>query len=214
MNNYGQLAQLQLPDDVQRLYQGDIWSSYLYSAGDALAGTTSKIFTTPQGQQGQGWGVMSKAETNSPEGGRIPTGLAFTVRYLAVEPYYTDTWEVVRADMRNIQSHLVIVWGFLNSFFDVAPVSLIGQAGGAFGSTADTGGAEGGAGGSRLLINNGAGQCFHYDLLPIVLPAGQSFQLVYDWGSLAATVDGGSNSSSLAIRSHLVGTITTAVAVG
>jgi hypothetical protein len=93
-------------------------------------------------------------------------------------------------------------------------MSLIGQGGGIFGATADTGAVEGGSGGSRFAFNNGAGSTWVNHELPVLLPANTSFALQIQFGTNAIAVDGGTNSSNLIIRSHLVGVATSAVPEG
>jgi len=212
---YGQMAGFRLPTNVKRYYEADLWSSYYFLNGAVLAGLTRDLFSTKQGGTGQGWpNPMSIAETNMAEAGRIASGLAYTVRQVAVEPLYDDSWAVVGADLRNLLNNCVPIWKFLNTTVEIATVSLIGQGGGIFGSTADTGAVEGGSGGSRIALNNGAGSTWVYHELPVLLPANTSFSLQLSFGDSAIAVDGGINSSNLVIRTHLVGVATSAVPEG
>jgi hypothetical protein len=215
LSMFGQQAKMVLPKDLKRFYEGDFWSSFFFADTTALADVQAGYFVTPEGQQGQGFGAsLSKAETNMQESGRIPTGLALTVRSLAVEPFYQDNTPLCHADLKNLQSHSVIQWKMLNTEIDVAPVSLIGQGGGIFGSTADTGAAEGGSGGSRILLNNGSGQVWTYETLHILLPSSTTFRVVQKFGTNALAVDGGIGNADLIVRIHLLGMVTTAVPVG
>lgn len=212
---YGQLARLRLPTEIQRYYEGALWSGYYYADATALANRSDEVFVTPEGSQGQGWpAALSIAETNMKESGKMPAGLAFTTRQIALEPEYVDTWEVARADMQNFQANMVGVWFWLNTEVEVSTAMLIGQGGGKFGSTADTGAAEGGAGGSRFYIANGAGQTFVYYELPVLLNANTTFRFKFKWGRNAVAVDGGRNNSALAIKCHLIGVVTSAVPTG
>lgn len=212
---FGQQAGMRLPTEVKRYYESDLFSTFQWADGAALASGTFELFTTAQGAQGQGFGAsLTISETNLSESGRIPNGLALTVRGIAAELSYANNWPIVRADIQNIQTYCVLRWSFLNTFIDIAPVSLIGQGGGIFGSTADTGGAVGGVGGSIIALNNGAGQLWQYSELPVLLNAGQSFKMIAAFGSGAAVVDGGTGNSSLRMRIHLLGTFTSAVPQG
>lgn len=212
---FGQMAGMKLPTAIKRYYEGDLWSAYFFADATALANQGVRLFTTPRNQQGQGFATpLSISETDMDEGGRIANGLAFTVRQIAIELSYDDNWPVVRADLQNVQYYCVPTWKFLNAEIHVAPVQLIGQGGGIFGSTADTGAAEGGAGGSRIALNNGLAQTWVYYELPVLLQAGVTFALALNFGSAAAAVDGGRNDSDLIIRGHLVGVATSAVPTG
>jgi len=148
------------------------------------------------------------------EGGRIASGLAYTVRQVAIEPIYDDVWPVVHADIKNLQYSCVPTWRFLNTEVEISPVALIGQGGGIFGTSADTGAADGGLGGSRIALNNGAGQTWIYYELPVLLPANTTFSLRLRFGANAVVIDGGRNTSNLIVRGHLIGVITSAVPQG
>lgn len=211
---FGQQAGLRLPTEITRYYEGAMWSSYYFADAAVLAGTEQDLFSDKTGSSGGNFpNPLSIAETNMKESGRIANGLAFTVRQIALEPRYVDNYPMVRAEIANIQKNCIIQWFFLNSFIDVAPGNLIGQGGGIFGSTSDTGAADG-LGGSRVVLNNGAGQTWIYHELPVLLPAGQSFTVKYKWGTGATVVDGGANNSALALRTSLIGIATSAIAEG
>ncbi len=212
---YGQMAGFRLPTNVKRYYEADLWSSYYFLNAAALAGLTRDLFSVKQGGSGQGFpNPLSIAETNMAEAGRIASGLAYTVRQVAIEPLYDDSYPVVGADLRNLLNNAVPIWKFLNTTVEIATVSLIGQGGGIFGSTADTGAVEGGSGGSRIALNNGAGSTWVYHELPVLLPANTTFSLQIAFGDSAIAVDGGSNNSNFIIRAHLVGVATSAVPEG
>ncbi len=212
---FGQHARMRLPTEVKRYYEGDLWSTFFIADAAATANSENELYTTPKGATGQGFpAALSIAETNVREGGRIASGLAYTVRQVAIEPYYDDNFSIVRADIQNLHANCVPVWSFLNTEVEIAPVSIVGQGGGIFGSTADTGAADGGSGGSRIILNNGAGQTWIYHELPVLLPANTTFSLKLKFGSSGQVVDGGSNNSNLLIRSHLIGVATSAVPQG
>ena len=71
---------LQQPQNLFRFGEQTIWSTQYHAGATALAQTTSRLFTTPIGQVGQGFGLqMTIAETNLKEGGRVPSGVAYDV---------------------------------------------------------------------------------------------------------------------------------------
>lgn len=209
---WGQQAGFRLPTNVRRFYEADLWSAYYWADGATLSGIHRDLFSVKQGGSGQGWpSPLSIAETNMAEAGRIASGLAYTVRQVALEPYYVDSYPLVGAELRNILNNCVPIWKFLNTTVEIATASLIGQGGGIFGSTADTGAVEGGSGGSRIALNNGGGSTWVYHELPVLLPANTTFSLQLHFGDNAIVVDGGSNNSALSIRVHLIGVATSAV---
>jgi len=205
-----------LPKALKRYYEGVIWSTFRYTAGQAVAGTSNNhLFSVPISQTGQGFATaLSISETNQLEASRIPTGQAFTVYAVAAEPRYDDTACVSRADLASLQTFSVLRWLFLNTTIDIGPLNLIGQAGGISGSTADTGAAEGGAGGSRIVLNSGFGQCWTYDTLAVLLPSSTTFTMAHVWGATAPVIDGGSTTANLFMRCSLLGTTMTDVPAG
>jgi hypothetical protein len=213
-------APMTLPKSVVRIGEQAIWSSQRYGAGDALASTENRVFTTPRGQVGQGFALaLTLAETSLKEGGRIPGGFAFSVDAMALHPYYIggaegQSFAVTGADLRNLQANCVLSWDFLQTRIDIAPAVLIGAGGGVFGSTADTGAAEGNGGGSRIALNHGAANVWLYRRSPVMLPADATFAVVLQWGVNASAVDGGDGNSALVLRTHLMGQFETAIAVG
>ena len=209
-----------LPKNVVRIGEQALWSSQRYADAAALANTEDRVFTTPRGQVGQGFAnALSIAETSLKEGGRVPGGFAFNVDAISIHAYYmggtaAGAFPVVGADLRNMQNNCVLAWDFLQTRIEVAPTVLIGAGGGIYGDTADTGAADGGAGGSRIALNNGAGQLWVYRRSPVMLPSDATFALIYQWGSNASVVDGGSNNSGFILRTHLLGQFESAIAVG
>lgn len=205
---------------VVRIGEMALWSTWLYADATALAGRQDDVFRVAQGNSGQGFATaLSYAETSMKVGGMISSGLAFNIYQIALQPYYiggsstANTFPIVAGDLRNIESHLVMQWSFNQTTIDIAPATLIGAGGGIYGSTADTGAADGG-GGSRIALNHGLGQVWVYQQGFVQLPELVSFAIRYVWGANAVVVDGGSNASSLAVRTMLLGTYTNAVQVG
>lgn len=213
----GGVAPMALPKEIVRIGEQALWSTYKWLDATALANQDYIVFSTPLGQPGQGFtGSLTRAETNLRESSRIPSGYAYNVNGIAIQPYaLTGTsantlYPVVGADMRNIFANLVLQWYFLETYIDVAPVSLIGQGGGIFGIGADTG-AQDGTGGTRIALNNGNGQLWVYTTFPVILPANATYNMVFKWGSSAIPVDGGSDGYALCLRAMLLGTYQSAV---
>ena len=208
----GMSVPMQLPKDVLRLGEQSLWSAYRYASGAALANTQQRVFGVALGNSGQGFAApLTIAETNMKESGRIPTGYAYDCQGVACQPYTltgetaNTIYPLVGADARNIMGNAVLQWAFQQSVIDIAPVSLIGQGGGLFGATADTGAAEGGSGGTRTMVNNGNGQLWVYQAIPVGLPSSTTFTIQIAWGANAITVDGGEDNYALVIRVHLLG---------
>lgn len=218
--NNGQGAPMNLPKEIIRIGEQALWSTQRYPTATALANTSARVFTTPRGQVGQGFGAaLTLAETNLKEGGRVPGGFAFDVDAIALQPYtLTGTtpntiFPLVGEDARNMMSNLVVQWDFIQTIIDVAPAALIGQGGGIFGATADTGAAEGAGGGTRTLLNNGNGQLWLYRDTPVSLPSNSTFAILLTWGGFAIPVAGGADSYAFCLRAHLVGRFKTAIEV-
>jgi hypothetical protein len=216
----GMNVPMEVPKAVVRVGEQALWSTQRYPDATALANQQSRVFTTPRGQVGQGFGTaLSLAETNLKEGGRVPGSLAFDVIGLAVQPYAltgntaSTLYPVVGADMRNIVSNCVAQWDFTQVVIDIAPLALIGQGGGIFGMTADTGAADGGSGGSRIALNSGNGSLWVYREFPVALPSNATFAILLTWGANAIPVDGGSDAYALCLRAHLIGKFKAAIEI-
>jgi len=212
---YGQQAGFNLPTNVKRYYEADLWSSYFFRDPPVTSGIERNLFTVANGGTCLGFPqTLSLSETNMAESGRIASGLAYTVRQVAIEPLYDNCYPVVGADLRNLLNNFTPVWKFLNTEVEIATVSLIGQGGGIFGTSADTGAVEGGSGGSRIALNNGAGSTWVYHELPVLLPANTTFKLVLKVGQYGIPIDGGIGNSNLIVRAHCIGVATSAVPEG
>lgn len=218
-------AALELPKQLQRASETALWSAQnLGATGAVLANASNfKVFSTAAGNIGQGFTTaLSIAETNLKENGRIPSGAAYGVYGIAGQIYTvnastaTPTAPPPAADLWNLTSNCILQWDFLSTTIDICPLSLAGAGGGVFGSTADTGGAYGGnPSGSSVSLNNGAGQVWIYQFLPVLLPASTTFGIKLLFGSNAANVDLNSIASqSLIARIVLLGTYRTALPVG
>jgi len=204
-----------LPKNVMRIGEQCLWSGYQWHSGDALAnGANFDVFTTGLNSLGQGYAArLTIAETNLRESARIPDGYSFVTLGIALHPYYTggeqspSAFGVTAADLRNLQNNGVFAWKFLQTVIEISPMILIGSGGGIFGSTADTGAADGAYGGAREVLNNGPGSLWVYQQFPMTLYSGVTFSSSYLFGSLAAPVDGDAdgNASDLNLRTMLVG---------
>jgi hypothetical protein len=207
-------APMQLPKAVRRVGEQAYWSSQFHANGAVLSLAQFRLFQTALGGTGQGFGApLTIAETNIREGSRIPASFAYTVDAVALQVYYQDSRPVVYEDVANVTNQGVLSWFFTQTQFEIAPIVLIGAGGGVFGSTADTGGADG-ANGSREALNNGAGQLWVYRQMPVLLPSSSTFTILLDFGVDAIPVDGGPTSQPMITRSCLLGRFQTAIAIG
>lgn len=194
----GQLPGMPLdaPKQLFRYGEQSIWSSQFHAGAAAIVNGTFRLFTTPQGQQGQGYGAaLSIAETNLKEGGRVPNGVAYDVFGIALQnaafgaaadgatagqPIDT-TVEI--GDLMNVLVNGVATWDFTQTTVDIAPLMLIGAGGGIYGAVS-TGGAMTTSG----TMNNGAGNIWLYRKYPIALPGNTTFALLLRYGSRAPAV--------------------------
>jgi hypothetical protein len=203
----------ELPKNVFRFGEQTLWSSQFFAGGSALANGTFRMFTTPLGQQGQGFAAaMSISETNIKEGGRIPSGIAFDTFGIAVQQIATanqfdvgtnagvavDTAAEV-TDLVNLQNNGVIVWDFTQTQVEVCPVMLAGSGGGAFGTLAASDIANANA--TLGNVSNGNGSIWLYRKHPVALPGNSTFSIVLRFGSRAAVVGG----NGLIVRVVLLG---------
>jgi hypothetical protein len=216
----GMSVPMHVPKDVVRIGEQALWSTQRYAAATALANTQARVFSVARGSQGQGFATpLTIGETNLKEPSRVPASLAFDVYGIAVQPYtLTGTtagtiFPLVGADARNIMANCVLQWDFTQTIIDIAPIALIGQGGGIFGATADTGAAEGGSGGTRTLLNNGNGQLWVYREHPVALPSNATFATLLSWGGSAIAVDGGADDYALCLRVSLLGKFKVAIEI-
>jgi len=214
-----QAVPLELPKDVLRVGEQAIWSTQRVAAGAALANQTFRLFTTPLGQQGQGFAAaMSIAETNIKEGGRIPSGLAFDVLGIATIITAADNTDQALNhnvdslnSLQNVYRHGVISWDFLQTVIDVAPVSLIGAGGMiATGITQTNAGVAAAA--DNTAISNGNGGLWVYRKFPVALPANSTFNILLRFGSNCPAVPAGIGGTDIKVA--LIGAFKTAIEVG
>lgn len=190
----------ELPKNVFRFGEQTLWSSQFLAGTSAVANGTFRLFTTPLGQQGQGFAAgMSISETNIKEGGRIPSGIAFDCFGIAVQQIATSQAQDVGTsaglpvdtaaeigDLVNLQNNGVIVWDFTQTQVEVCPIMLAGSGGGAFGSLANTDIAANATVSGN--VNNGNGSIWLYRKHPVALPGNSTFSIVLRFGSRAAVV--------------------------
>tara|TARA_B100001778_G_scaffold311380_1_gene294255 strand:+ start:661 stop:1374 length:714 start_codon:yes stop_codon:yes gene_type:complete len=189
---------LQQPQNLFRFGEQTIWSSLNFQGTDAIASTTSRLFSVPIGSTGQGFTkALSIAETNLKEGGRVPSGVAYDVFGISTEVALgnntTDDLNTASgvpidtaaeiADLTNILHNGVLSWDFTQTVVDICPVILAGTGGGAFGAVAQNAAAA-----NSGNMNNGNGSIWMYRKHPVALPGNTTFSVVLRFGSRAKAI--------------------------
>jgi len=200
-----------LPKNVYRFGEQTLWSTLFIAEGAAVANGVNRVFTTPLGQQGQGFGAgLSIAETNLKEGGRIPSGIAFDAFGISVSVAHsalaTDTGAIATpidstvtiGDLNNVITNSVLTWDFTQTQVDVCPTNLAGAGGGVFGALAQTGAVVASIG----SMQNGNGSVWLYRKHPVALPGNSTFSMLIRFGSRAPAIGA---SGSVAVRVVLLG---------
>lgn len=204
-----------LPKNVYRFGEQTLWSTLFIAEAAAVANGVNRVFTTPLGQQGQGFGAaLSIAETNLKEGGRIPSGIAFDAFGISVSVAHSaaandvvggvlqpmaspiDTTNNI-GDLNNVITNSVLTWDFTQTQVDVCPTNLAGAGGGVFGALAQTGAAAVSIG----SMQNGNGSVWLYRKHPVALPGNSTFSMLIRFGSRAPAIGTG----SVAVRVVLLG---------
>tara|TARA_R110002126_G_scaffold4536_16_gene23912 strand:- start:4178 stop:4819 length:642 start_codon:yes stop_codon:yes gene_type:complete len=207
---------------IVRIGEQAFWSAQRYPDTTAVASTTDRLFTTPRGQVGQGFAAsLTLPETNLKEGGRIPSQYSYDVEAIAVQPYYFDNNQLATVgggtDLINTLNHCVLLWDFVQTQIEIAPVSLIGGGGGIFGGIAGAGG-DATAGVATTFsgdVGNGNGQLWVYRRHPVLLPSNSTFALLLSWGGSAQPIGAGLGlAHDLILRVVLLGRFQTAIATG
>jgi hypothetical protein len=202
---------MHLPKQVVRIGQQSIWSTQAYAGGAVVASTQDRIFAVARGMGGQGFNVLSLAETNQKESGRIPGGYAYDCFGVSLHPYVvTDNAQAPPAgitvgDAQNVVNNLILKWDFLQSQIEIAPAQLIGAGGGAF--------AGGGAAGAPVLTNSN-GQVWLYNQAPVMLPSNATFGMILEWGQFSTPNQAVPQAESFCIRVNLMGRFQSAIAIG
>jgi hypothetical protein len=214
---------LQQPQNLFRFGEITIWSTQFHSATTALQSGTFRLFSTPIGNQGQGFAnALSITETNLKEGGRVPSGVAYDVFGVATQVLdSTGPTDVagntlsnpivapgIVADLLNVVNNGILSWDFTQTQVDICPVMLAGAGGGAFGAvaTADTGTPV-----TTGTMQNGNGGVWMYRKHPVALPGNSTFAIVLRYGSRAAAV---SAANAIAVRVVLMGYYKNIIEIG
>lgn len=205
-----------LPKNVYRFGEQTLWSTLFIAQGAAVANGVNRVFTTPLGQQGQGFGAgLSIAETNLKEGGRIPSGIAFDAFGISVSVGHSaaandvvgGTLQAIATpidstatigDLNNVITNSVLTWDFTQTQVDVCPTNLAGAGGGVFGALGQIGAAAVSIG----SMQNGNGAVWLYRKHPVALPGNSTFSMLIRFGSRAPAVNA---SGSVAVRVVLLG---------
>jgi len=219
---------LEQPTALFRYGEQALWSTQFHNDADEIANGTFRVFNVPIGQVGQGAvRVMSIAETNLKEGGRIPNGVAYDVFGIAAQYMSQDAAaDAGNQDMQiasdgdvlgsidvlvNLQNSGALSWDFTQTQVDIAPLHLIGAGGGAFGALAFDN-----AGAGALLnmgqANNGPGSIWLYRKHPVALPGASTFSILIRYGSRAEGIAAGA--STVAIRVVLFGYYKNVIEIG
>jgi len=219
---------MEQPKNLFRFGEQTIWSTQFHAAGATIASGTFRLFTTPLGQVGQGFGqALSIGETNLKEGGRVPSGVAYDVFGVAAQvessAQSNEATQVatlanpivapgVVSDLVNVIQNGVLSWDFTQTQVDICPVTLAGAGGGAFGAvaTADTGTPV-----TTGHLNNGNGGIWMYRKHPVALPGNSTFAIVLRYGSRAAQIaQGSATGNAVAIRVVLLGYYKNVIEIG
>ena len=183
----------QTPTNLFRFGEQSIWSTALLPL--AIANTQTRIFSTANGQVGQGFAnALSIGETNLKEGGKTPAGVAYDVFGVAAEIVGNSTaaetggtvatlnqaanTAALVADALTIQHNAVLSWDFTQTVIDICPVTLAGAGGGLYGalSTTQNNTAVG-------HMSNGNGNVWMYRKHPVALPGNSAFGVLIRVGS-------------------------------
>ena len=207
------------PSGIFRFGEQCIWSTHFFAGGAATASTSNRLFSVALGSSGQGFpNALSIAETNLKVGGQVPAGVAYDVFGIAGQVYSMDQAadggdfdvpmdnQVLIADLVNVQNNACLRWSFTQSIIDIAPVSLIGAGGGAFGSVS-----QNAAGANSGAMNNGNGHVWMYRKHPVALPGQSVFTVLLDFGTRAAPVSAG---NGLGVRIVLLGYYKNVIEIG
>ena len=214
----------QTPTNLFRFGEQSIWSTaFLPGTPTTIANTQTRIFSTANGQVGQGFALaLSIAETNLKEGGKTPAGVAYDVFGVASEIVSSLTGVVGDApaqlaqaantaalvqDALNIQHNSVLSWDFTQTIIDICPVTLAGAGGGLYGalSTTQNNTAVG-------HMSNGNGNIWMYRKHPVALPGNTTFAMLLRYGSRTATL--AANDFSLAVKVTLLGYYKNVIEIG
>jgi len=210
------------PTNLFRYGEQSIWSTQFFDASAgalAIQSSSFRLFSTPIGQNGQGFQPLSIAETSLKEGGRIPAGVAFDVFGISCHIYPgsdaampstvfgtpVDTQTLI-GNLVNVQNNGVLAWDFLQTTVDISPIHMIGAGGGAFGAVS-----QNAAGANSGNMNNGAGTVWMYRKHAVALPGQSTFSLLLRFGNYAANI---AANSTLAVKVSLLGYYKSVIEIG
>jgi len=213
------------PSNLFRFGEITLYSSFAFGVG-ALANTSNRLFATPLGQTGQGWGVaLTVAETNLKEAGRIPSGQAYDVFGVAGQ---VMAWDATNdqmdapfnvngaaggatlglvSDLQNVINNGILVWDFTQTQVYICPLMLAGAGGGAFGAIS-----QNAAGANSGSMGNGNGGIWMYRRHPVALPGNSTFAVLVQFGSRASII--GANPAGIAVRVVLLGYYKSVIELG
>ena len=218
------------PSNLFRFGEITLYSTFAFPQG-ALANTSNRLFSTPLGQTGQGFGVaLTVAETNLKEAGRIPSGQAYDVFGVAGQVMGWDaganTVDLPFCDMpaggagaapaaglgnvgdlQNILNNGVLLWDFTQTQVHICPLMLAGAGGGAFGAISQNAAAA-----NSGSMGNGNGGIWMYRRHPVALPGNSTFAVLIQFGGRASALLGGNN--GVAVRVVLLGYYKSVIEIG
>lgn len=208
----------QTPTNLFRFGEQSIWSTALLPL--TIANTQTRIFTTANGQVGQGFSqALSIGETNLKEGGKTPAGVAYDVFGVAAEIVSSTTTEsgsvlaqlsqaantaAFVQDALNIQRNVVLSWDFTQTIIDICPVTLAGAGGGLYGALSTTANNT-----SVGHMSNGNGNIWMYRKHPVALPGNSAFGILLRAGSRASAL-----SAQASLRVTLLGFYKNIIEIG
>lgn len=197
-----------VPTGIQRFYEYDLYSSARFVIATNMNGLAdTRFFSYGIGTAGPGYAAASSvSETNAQVAGMAPGNDTYEVTSLAFEIYGNANVAPLINDVRAIMRLGVLQWQFgSETTLQIAPVSMVGAAGGIFGFSADTGTPV-------TAANNGNGGFWVYSNVIVAIPATQAFALNCRWGS-------GGQAAAIALvaecqtRAHLFNQARTAVPI-
>jgi hypothetical protein len=215
----------QQPTNLFRFGEITLYSTQLFAPGAQLANSSSRLFATPLGAQGQGYSSsLTISETNLKEGGRIPSGQAYdvygvatqvigaTVDATAAQPVLQDLSFATAADvqiLQNIVNNGALSWDFTQTKVNICPVMSAGAGGGVFGAISTNA-----AGATSGSMNNGNGGIWMYRKHPVALPGNTTFAVLLEFGSRAASIPNDTATSGAAVRVVLLGYYKSVIEIG
>jgi len=209
------------PSNLFRFGEITLYSTHAFPLNTALANSNNRVFTTPLGQNGQGFTTaLTKTETNLKEGGRIPSGQAYDVYGVACQVLGADNAVGLAGQMdepfndnvatvqtlQNVVNNAVLSWDFTQTVVDICPVMLSGAGGGVYGAIA-----QNAAGANSGAMNNGNGGIWMYRKHPVALPGATTFAVVIAFGSRAAVIPA---QFGIAMRIVLLGYYKSVIEIG